>query len=67
MTRTASPIAFWVGRADLASNPFTQSVIASLRDVAGSDGEGMLIDNNGRMIYHPNPYRLMESLYRAGG
>jgi PAS domain S-box-containing protein len=49
-----------IGRTDLASNPFTQPVLASLRETVGSDGEGMLLDAQGRILYHPNSNRLME-------
>jgi PAS domain S-box-containing protein len=49
-----------IGRASLATNPFTMPVIANLRSAAGSDGEGILLDSDGRILYHPNPAFLME-------
>jgi hypothetical protein len=53
-----------VGRSDLSYNPFTQPVLAGIRNMVGDDGEGMLLDGSGRIIYHQNGLRLMESLYR---
>ncbi|RPI83099.1 MAG: HAMP domain-containing protein, partial [Chloroflexi bacterium] len=49
-----------VGRSDLGSNPFTQPVLENIENMVGDDGEGMLIDNDGRIIYHTNPAHLME-------
>lgn len=50
-----------VGRSDLSYNPFTQPVLAGIRNMVGEDGEGMLLDGSGRIIYHQNGLRLMES------
>lgn len=50
-----------IGRSDLSSNPFTQPVLAGIRDIVGADGEGMLLDSKGRILYHPNPSHLMET------
>jgi PAS domain S-box-containing protein len=50
-----------IGRSDLASNPFTKPLISSILDVTGEDGEGMLIDANSLILYHPNPNRIMEA------
>lgn len=49
-----------VGRSDLAYNPFTQPVLSSIQNLVGDDGEGILLDGNGRIIYHQNGLRLME-------
>jgi PAS domain S-box-containing protein len=49
-----------IGRSNLASNPFTKPVLDGIRSMAGEDGEGMLLDGSGRIMYHPNPARLME-------
>lgn len=49
-----------IGRSDLGSNPFTKPLLSSIVDITGEDGEGMLIDANGRILYHPNPNRVME-------
>lgn len=48
-----------VGRTDLASNPFSQPILASLRSMAGADGEGLLLDENDRILYHPDPNLVM--------
>ncbi len=50
-----------IGRASLANNPFTQPVIASIRNAAGPDGEAMLLDGDGRILFDPNPALLMEA------
>lgn len=50
-----------VGRTDLDSNPFTQPIISSLVDLEATDGEGMLLDEEGRFLYHPNPNLLMST------
>jgi signal transduction histidine kinase len=48
-----------VGRTDLDVNPFTKPILASLDNLAGSDGEGIILDEEGRVLYHPNPELLM--------
>ena len=50
-----------VGRTDLDSNPFTQPIISSLVDLEATDGEGMLLDEDRRILYHPNPSLLMST------
>lgn len=50
-----------VGRAHLGSNPFTQPVLENIENMVGADGEGMLVDNEGRIIFHTNPGHLMEN------
>ncbi len=48
-----------VGRSDLASNPYTQPILTSLNNLAGIDGQGMLLDESGRILVHPDPQRVM--------
>ncbi len=48
-----------IGRTDLAANPFTQPIIAGLNSLAGADGQGILLDERGRILYHANPALLM--------
>jgi len=57
-----------IGRTDLATNPFSKSILTSLQSLAGADGEGILLDEEGRILYHPNPAVLM-AVYsgRKGG
>jgi PAS domain S-box-containing protein len=43
-----------VGRTELASNPFTQAVIASLKQLEQLGGDGMLVDDKGQVLYHSN-------------
>jgi PAS domain S-box-containing protein len=50
-----------VGRSDLAFNPFTEPVLAGIRNMVGVDGEGLLLDGNGRVLYHQNGLHLMEA------
>ena len=48
-----------VGRSNLAGNPLFEPVIASLNNMAGEDGQGILLDESGRILYHPNRALLM--------
>ncbi len=49
-----------VGRTDLKSNPFTKPVIASLDSLTGSDGEGLLLDDKGRILYSSQSTGLLQ-------
>jgi PAS domain S-box-containing protein len=40
-----------VGRTDLASNPFTESLIISLNSLSDTHGQGMLLDEKGTILY----------------
>ncbi|MBW8009754.1 MAG: HAMP domain-containing protein [Chloroflexi bacterium] len=44
-----------LGRSDLSSNPFVQPIIDSLEHMKTFNGEGMLIDDNGLIMYHTIP------------
>jgi signal transduction histidine kinase len=48
-----------VGRTRLAENPFSKPILASLDSLVGVEGEGILLDDEGRILYHPNPALLM--------
>jgi PAS domain S-box-containing protein len=50
-----------VGRTDLKSNPFTKPILASLDSLVGSDGEGLLLDDKGRILYSSSSVALMQS------
>ncbi|HEX7976503.1 MAG TPA: cache domain-containing protein, partial [Anaerolineales bacterium] len=52
-----------IGRSDLTSNPFTQPVLASLNNLAGIDGQGFLLDENSRILYHPEDRSLVMTKY----
>jgi len=40
-----------VGRTDLASNPFAQSLIITLNSMSDVDGNGILVDDQGTILY----------------
>jgi two-component system phosphate regulon sensor histidine kinase PhoR len=40
-----------VGRTDLSSNPFSESIIVSLNSLSDTNGEGMLLDDRGTILY----------------
>lgn len=48
-----------IGYTDLATNPFTQPIMNSLKNLNEIDGEGLLLDEYGRILYHPDPGLLM--------
>jgi PAS domain S-box-containing protein len=48
-----------VGRSDLAANPFAQPLLTGLRSMGQLEGEGILLDENGMILFHPNPGRIM--------
>jgi len=47
-----------LGRTDLGINPLTQPLIQSLRDMAEMRGSGILLDDNGMILYHPDASQL---------
>ncbi|MDZ4159729.1 MAG: ATP-binding protein, partial [Anaerolineaceae bacterium] len=50
-----------VGRTDLSSNPFIQPAIQSLETMKAIGGEGMILDENDRILYHSQPALVMAS------
>lgn len=48
-----------IGHTDLATNPFTQPIMNSLKNLSEIDGEGILLDEYGRILYHPDSTLLM--------
>ncbi len=50
-----------IGRCDLASNPLTRFLIESLEGMTRQGGYGILLDEQGRILYHPDPAQLMAS------
>lgn len=50
-----------VGRTELDTNPLTRPVLASLDRIAEDEGQGMLIDSEGLILYHPNPKQVMNT------
>lgn len=43
-----------VGRTDLYSNPFSQPILGSLNSLNDVEGDGYLLDEDGRVLYHPD-------------
>jgi signal transduction histidine kinase/HAMP domain-containing protein len=50
--QTGKPHGVLIGRTELASNPFTQPVLASLKQLEKIGGNGMLVDEKGQVIYY---------------
>jgi len=55
-----------VGRTDLQTNPFAQGILSSLDSLRDIGGIGFLLDENGTIIYHPDPKRLMQPYFTEG-
>lgn len=49
-----------IGRASLSDNPLSEPILANLRAVAENGGEGILIDENNTILYHPKAGLVME-------
>jgi len=50
-----------VGRSDLAVNPFSKPLITSIESLSVLGGAGMLVDENGHILYHEDPNLVMSS------
>jgi PAS domain S-box-containing protein len=48
-----------IGRSDLAANPFAKPLLSSIDSLSAIDGEGILIDENGLVLFHPDPNEVM--------
>jgi len=48
-----------IARTDLQTNPYLRSMVNSLNSLQDLNGVGMLIDEQGRIIYHPQPSFVM--------
>ena len=53
-----------IGRTDLRSNPYSEVLINNLNTSAGEGGQGLLIDEDGIILSHPNPALVM-TLYEG--
>ena len=51
---------FLVGRSDLSNNPYAPSMLISLTSLEDMGGEGILIDEEGQILYHTDPSRVMD-------
>ncbi|MFQ5409373.1 MAG: HAMP domain-containing protein, partial [Anaerolineales bacterium] len=47
-----------LGRTNLEANPLMEPVINNLQGLLVGSGAGFITDENNRIIYHPDPYRL---------
>ncbi|HRF50084.1 MAG TPA: ATP-binding protein [Anaerolineales bacterium] len=61
---TGAVIGALVGETDLASNPLMQSVSATLSNISGGVGQGMIVDERGQVIFHPDS-AVIGTLYSA--
>jgi len=50
-----------IGRTNLATNPFTRPVIATLDSMLDVNGEGFLLDENAQILYHHSRELLMST------
>lgn len=50
-----------IGHADLESNPLIQPALSALNSLTAIGGEGMLVDENNRILYHVEPSRIWET------
>jgi len=54
-----SPAGVILGRTDLQSNPFTLSSLQALSEINKSGGEGLILDEHFRILFHPLPNLVM--------
>ncbi len=47
-----------VARTDLTTNPFSLPILSSLQSLNDVNGEGYLLDEDGRVLYNPDPNQL---------
>ena len=48
-----------IGRTGLEANILSKPILAILDSLAGTDGQGIILDEEKRIIYHPDPAQLM--------
>lgn len=48
-----------IGRTDMLSNPFTQPAIKAMSTLEDLNGQGMILDEQGRVLYHTLPAMVM--------
>lgn len=49
-----------IGRSDLSNNPYAPPMLVSLNSLDDIGGEGILLDQEGKMLYHTDTNRVME-------
>lgn len=62
MDANGLPARVLVARTNLENNPFSQPLLNSLKSMQELGGEGILLDERGRILYHPAAQQVM-SLY----
>lgn len=50
-----------IARSDLITNPYAQSILTGLDNLKDIGGTGMLLDENNRILIHPDPDRIMDT------
>ncbi|HEX9839959.1 MAG TPA: cache domain-containing protein, partial [Anaerolineales bacterium] len=50
-----------VGRTDLQANPYMRSLIENLNSLQELNGAGLLVDDQGNILYHPQAEQIMTS------
>ncbi len=50
-----------LGRTDFNTNPFTQPAIQALKGLNDLEGEGMILNENGEILYHPVTSQVMKA------
>ncbi len=48
-----------VGRSDLAVTPFARPLLTSVGSLSDIDGKGMIVDEDGLILYHPDSNQIM--------
>ena len=56
---TSKPVRALIARTDLATNPFSLPLITSLKSMSELGGSGLLLDEKGRILYHPVSSQIM--------
>ncbi|MEJ2711359.1 MAG: cache and HAMP domain-containing protein, partial [Anaerolineales bacterium] len=50
-----------IGHSDFETNPFTRPIMTSLDNLSAEGGQGMLLDEDGNILYHPDPNQVMNT------
>lgn len=48
-----------VGRSDLGATPFARPILTSVGSLSDIDGQGMIVDEEGMILYHPDSNMIM--------
>ncbi len=59
-TQTGSVRGVLIGRSDLIINPLIQPAFSGLKNFAAQGGQGILLDNSGRILYHTDFMHILE-------